>query len=350
MKKSLSIISMSILIAIFATGCGSEDESTAAENNAANNQLEENTTDNNNVVENSGTNEENNENEANEEEQPAEITVEHQLGDTVVPTNPESVVVFDYGVLDSLRELEIDPVAVPQGNIPAYLDEFESDDYTNAGTLFEPDFETIYDLAPDLIIISGRAAEAYDDLSEIAPTIHIGVDTTNYVESFKENTTLLGEIFGKTAEVEAKLAEIDKEIVSLHETASSNDSTGLITMASEGALSAYGPGSRFGVIHDEFGVAAADEGIEEANHGQTVSFEYVLETNPDYLFVLDRGAAVGAEDEESAQDTVENELVQQTTAYQEDNIIYLDPGYWYLASGGLTSVSEMVKEIQAGLE
>jgi len=350
MKKSLSIISMSILIAIFATGCGSEDESTAAENNAANNQLEENTTDNNNVVENSGTNEENNENEANEEEQPAEITVEHQLGDTVVPTNPESVVVFDYGVLDSLRELEIDPVAVPQGNIPAYLDEFESDDYTNAGTLFEPDFETIYDLAPDLIIISGRAAEAYDDLSEIAPTIHIGVDTTNYVESFKENSTLLGEIFGKTAEVEAKLAEIDEEIATLHETASSNDSTGLITMASEGALSAYGPGSRFGVIHDEFGVAAADEGIEEANHGQTVSFEYVLETNPDYLFVLDRGAAVGAEDEESAQDTVENELVQQTTAYQEDNIIYLDPGYWYLASGGLTSVSEMVKEIQAGLE
>jgi len=350
MKKSLSIISISILIGLFATGCGSEDESTTANNNANNNQAEENTTNNNNVEENNDLNEENNVNEANEEEADAEITVEHELGDTVVPANPESVVVFDYGVLDTLRELEINPVAVPQGNIPAYLDEFESDEYTNAGTLFEPDFETLYDISPDLIIISGRAAEAYDDLTEIAPTIHVGVDTTNYIESFKENTTLLGEIFGKTAEVDAKLAEIDEEIASLHETASSNDSTGLITMASEGALSAYGPGSRFGVIHDEFGVAAADEGIEEANHGQTVSFEYVLETNPDYLFVLDRGAVVGGEDEESAQDTIENELVQQTTAYQEDNIIYLDPGYWYLSGGGLTSVSEMVKEMQAGLE
>lgn len=348
MKKSLSIISMAMLLAVFTAACGTDEESNAAGNSAA--ETEQNTEQENNVNENEEVEENNsNKNEENNEETPAEITVEHELGETVVPTNPENVVVFDYGVLDTLREIGVDPIAVPQGSIPDYLTEFESDDYENAGTLFEPDFETIYGLEPDLIIISGRAAEAYDELTEIAPTIHVGVDTANYVESFQENTMLLGEIFGETELVESKLAEIDEEITTLHETASTSESTGLFTMANEGALSAYGPGSRFGIIHNEFGVAAADENIEDANHGQNVSFEYVLETNPDYLFVMDRGVAIG-DDEISAQETIENELVQQTSAYQEDNIIYLDPSYWYLASGGLTSVAEMVKEMQEGLD
>lgn len=347
MKKSLSIIFMAMLLAVLAVACGSDENSNASGNNVEvneNNNAEENTA-NEDVDENNEA-----ENAANDEEVASEITVEHELGETVVPANPESVVVFDYGVLDSLRELGVDPVAVPQGNIPAHLDEFESDDYENAGTLFEPDFETIYGLSPDLIIISGRTSEAYDELNDIAPTIHMGVDNTNYIESFKENVTLLGEIFGETELVESRLADIDESIADLNEAAAESGQTGLITMASEGSLSAYGPGSRFGIIHAEFGVGAADENIEEANHGQNVSFEYVLDTNPDILFVIDRGAAVGNDDDISAQETIENELVQQTTAYQEGNVIYLDGGYWYLAGGGLTSVSEMVNEVQSAVE
>ncbi|MGJ9382792.1 siderophore ABC transporter substrate-binding protein [Salipaludibacillus sp. CF4.18] len=354
MKKSLSIISMSMLLAVFTVACGSNEESNAAENNAAAN--EESTEQENNASENENTEVENAANESNEnagnaevEETPAEITVEHELGETVVPTNPENVVVFDYGVLDTLREIGVDPIAVPQGNIPEYLGEFEGEEYENAGTLFEPDFETIYGLEPDLIIISGRAAEAYDELSEIAPTIHVGVDTANYVESFQENSRLLGEIFGETELVETKLAEIDEAIATLHETATANEITGLFTLANEGELSAYGLGSRFGIIHDEFGIPAADENIEDSSHGQNVSFEYVLETNPDYLFVMDRGAAIG-DDEFSAQETIENELIKQTTAYQEDNVVYVDPSFWYLAAGGLTSVAGMVEDVQEGLE
>lgn len=352
MKKSLSILSLTLLLSVFAVACGADEDTGAAgdNNNNTDNNAEENN-DNNNA-DNDEAVDNNNENEGNEDEgeEASEITVEHELGETVVPVNPENVVLFDFGVLDTLREFGVEPAAIPQGNVPEHLSEYGSDDYANAGTLFEPDFETIYGLDPELIIIGGRTSDAYDELSDIAPTIHMGVDNTNYIESFKENTTLLGEIFGEEELVEERLAEIDQDVAELNDMATNSDGEGLIVMTSEGALSAYGPGSRFGIIHAEFGVAAADDGIEEANHGQNVSFEYVVETDPDYLFVIDRGAVTGGGDDETAEETLDNELIQQTTAAQEGNIVYLDGGYWYIAGGGLTSVAGMIDEIRSGLE
>src|SRR5690554_978385 len=67
-----------------------------------------------------------------------EITVEHELGKTTVPVNPETIAVFDFGTLDTLDNLGVTVDALPLANVPGYLDQFASDEYTNAGTLFEP--------------------------------------------------------------------------------------------------------------------------------------------------------------------------------------------------------------------
>src|SRR5690606_11602796 len=186
----------------------------------------------------------------------------------------------------------------------------------------------------------------YEEFSDIAPTIHLGVDTTKYMESFESNMTTLGEIFGKEDEMKEELAAIETQIEDVK--ASTTDEKALIVLANEGKVSAYGAASRFGIIHDVFGVKQADEGIEASTHGQSISFEYILETNPDMMFVVDRNAAVG--NDASAKDSLENELVQKTTAYQNDKIIYLDPDFWYLSGGGLQSVSQMVADIQSAFE
>lgn len=275
------------------------------------------------------------------------MTVTHELGETEVPKNPEKVVVFDFGILDTLDQLGVESVAgVAQGNIPTYLEKYEdTEKYENIGTLKEADFEAIHAMDPDLIIISGRQAEMYSEFSEIAPTIHLGVDTTDYMNSFTTNMETVGEIFGKEAEVEEELTAINEQIEGVKEKTSTSDEKGLIVLANEGKVSAYGAASRFGIIHDVFGVKQADEGIEASTHGQSITYEYILDTNPDVMFVVDRNAAVG--NEASAKDSLENELVQKTNAYQNDNIIYLDPDYWYLSGGGLQSVSEMVDAIES---
>ncbi|ANU21201.1 ABC transporter [Planococcus plakortidis] len=277
------------------------------------------------------------------------MTVTHELGETEVPKNPEKVVVFDFGILDTLDQLGVESVAgVAQGNIPTYLEQYEdTEKYENIGTLKEADFEAIHAMDPDLIIISGRQAEMYNEFSDIAPTIHLGVDTTDYMNSFTTNMETVGEIFGKQAEVEEELAAINEQIEGIKEKTASSDEKGLIVLANEGKVSAYGAASRFGIIHDVFGVKQADEGIEASTHGQSITYEYILDTNPDIMFVVDRNAAVG--NDASAKDSLENELVQKTNAYQNDKIIYLDPDYWYLSGGGLQSVSEMVNAIESAL-
>jgi iron complex transport system substrate-binding protein len=276
------------------------------------------------------------------------LTIKHESGETPVPKNPQKVVVFDYGVLDSLDKLGVNITGVPKESLPSYLSKFKADKYENVGTLFEPDFEKIHKMKPDLIIISGRSSEAYDELSKIAPTINMQVDSANYMQSFEDNVKTLGKIFNKEDLAKKELAKVDEAVKNLHDKAASMNKKTLVTLVSGGKVSAYGPGSRFGLIHDVFGLKPVDRSIKASTHGQSISFEYIVEKNPDYLFVVDRGAVVG--DEKSAKQVIENALVKKTKAYQNHHITYLNPDYWYLSSGGLTSVSKMVKEVTEGIE
>lgn len=322
MKKITLTLFTALLILVLAA-CGSDDDNNNDSSNAAG------------------------------DTETATVTVEHELDTTEVPVNPEKVVVFDFGILDSLDKLGVDAVSAvaKSGTLPSYLEKYEGDDYENIGSLKEPDFEKISEIDPDLIIISGRQASLYDQLTELAPTIHLGVDTTNYMESFKENMTTLGQIFEKESEVEAELETIDAAIADLKERAEATDEKALIILANDDKISAYGQNSRFGIIHDVFGVAPIDEGIEATTHGMNVTFEYVMEQNPDILYVVDRAAVVtSGEASSAAQQLVENQLVENTNAYKNDNIVYLNPEYWYLSGGGLVSVLEMVNQIDESIK
>ncbi|MBS4209557.1 siderophore ABC transporter substrate-binding protein [Bacillus sp. FJAT-50079] len=328
MKKLLSIASIVFLMMVLAA-CGS--------NNSKNEGAENN---NNNSADN--------EPKTEEVEEVEELTIKHQLGETPVKVNPEKVVVFDFGSLDTLDKLGIEVTALPQNNIPSYLEKYEDEKYVNVGSLKEPDLEKINEIKPDLIIISGRQSDLYEEFSKIAPTIFLGVDTARYMESFEENVKTIGQIFDKEAEAEAELAKIEDDIKALNDKASALDEKALIVLANEGKVSAYGPSSRFGIIHDVFGFAPVDSTIEVSTHGQSISFEYILEKDPDVLFVIDRSAAVGGE--AGAKESIENDLVKGTKAYKNGKIIYLDPDFWYLSGGGLESVAQMVNEVGASVE
>lgn len=282
-------------------------------------------------------------------EQSTEMTITHELGETVLPKTPEKVVVFDFGLLDTLDTLGVEVAGVPQSAMPPYLEKYAGSEYTNLGSLKEPDFEAIHALKPDVIFISTRQADLYDQFAEIAPTIYVAVDTTNYLESYTNNIKMLGEVFNKEAEVEKELAAVTEKIEEIKGLVEGNEEKALIIMSNEGKISAYGHNSRFGLIHDVFGYKEADENIEESTHGQSVTFEYVLETNPDILFVLNRDAAVNA-GAPTNNDAIENEIVQKTNAYKNGKIVYLDPAAWYLAGGGLQSMKTMIDDAEKGVK
>lgn len=279
---------------------------------------------------------------------PTTVEVTDENGTVEVPINPEKVVVFDMGSLDTIDALGAGDAVVGTAvdNLPSYLSDYE--DVEAAGGIKEPDVEAINALAPDLIIISGRQSDYYEQLSEIAPTIYLSVDYTDTWNSIQDNVNTLATIFGSEAAAKEQLADLDSQIKELSEKAAASEDKTLVTLVNEGELSAFGAGSRFGIVYDTFGFAEADEAIESSTHGQSISYEYVLETNPDVLFVVDRTQAIGGDT--SNNNIADNELVQQTTAGTNDQVIALDPEVWYLSGGGLESVQLMIDDVNQVFE
>jgi len=280
-------------------------------------------------------------------EKAEELKITNPQGEAVVKKNPEKVVVFDFGILDTLDELGVKVTGVPQAIVPDYLKKYAGKEYTNVGSLKEPDFEAIHALKPDVIFISARQAELYKQFEEIAPTVYVDMDYKDYMGSFEKNMNLIGKIFDKEKEVEAELKEIKSSAEEINKKASESGEKSLLVLANEGKVSAFGSKSRYGFIHDVFGFKQSDENIEVSQHGQNITFEYILKQNPDILFVIDRTAAVGGS--VGAKETIENELVKKTNAYKDGKIVYLDGKNWYLSGGGLQSFKAMIDEVNVAL-
>jgi iron complex transport system substrate-binding protein len=281
---------------------------------------------------------------ASAEAAPEEITVTHAQGETTVPVKPERVLTFDIAALTTLDALGVDVWGLPKENLPGSLEKYASDDYENIGTLFEPDYEAVQAAEPDLIIVAGRSAAVYPELSKIAPTIDLSNDAADFRNSVVANAATLGEIFDRSDEVDEMVATLDDSVSDVQDVAA-DAGTGLIVMTNAGEVSAFGPGSRFGFLHDDLGIAPAIEDVEAATHGEAVSFEFLLETDPDWLFVVDRDAATtGATD--NAKAVLDNEIVKQMSAYKNDRIVYVDPVAWYIVNGGLSNLQAMTDEVE----
>jgi iron complex transport system substrate-binding protein len=241
------------------------------------------------------------------------------------------------------------PVAgVPGSAIPPALAKYKADSYPKIGTLFEPDYEAINAAEADLVIVGGRSQAKYADVAKIAPTIDLTSDDKDLIGSVKKNAGILGQIFGRQAEIKANVDKLDASIEKLRGIAAEKG-TGLILLTTGGKISAYGKGSRFGVLHDVFGIKPADPDLQVATHGQAVSYEYILETNPDWIFVVDRDAAIGQQAQPAAA-LLDNELVRQTKAWKDGHVVYLDSAKLYLTASGLKSQQDIVDQLTQALE
>ena len=78
--------------------------------------------------------------------------------------------------------------------------------------------------------------------------------------------------------------------------------------------------------------------------------EFIVEKAPDYIFVMDRDAAIGTDGAKLAREIMENELVMGTDAYKNGNIVYLaHPAVWYTAEGGITALDLMLQDLESEL-
>ena len=277
------------------------------------------------------------------------VAITHKLGTITVPIKPKRVVVMDFGTLDTLDALGVDvQYAVPKANLPAYLAGFKDDGVVNIGGLKEFNLETINAFKPELIIISGRQQDYYKELSPIAPVLFVDNLAKNYLASVEGTLTAIASIFDEKTKVDAAYSEIKAAIARVKTKAATGGKNTLVLLTNDGKVSAYGSGSRFGIIHDVLGLPQADAKIKVGTHGQLVNYEYIAMVNPDIIFVVDRSAAVG--NKADGVRILDNALVGKTNAAKNGRIVALDPDVWYLSGGGLQSLAKMVGEIEAVLD
>lgn len=273
------------------------------------------------------------------------ITITHLLGNINVNKNPQRVVVLDFSALENLDFIGVKPVAVPKSGLPAHLIKFRDDSSVmDVGSITEINIEKINEAQPDLIIIGHRLVDFYDQLSAIAPVLYpTPVDAVNFMEAFEKNIGDIAQLFDKQEEVDRAKADILSKIDKAKRIISSSDENALILLHNRGRFSAYGSGSRFGIIHDVLGISEAAEGLGVHRHGNPVSSEFIQKENPDIIFIIDRSRVV--DKNETNKKEIENLLIKGTSAAKNGKIYYLNPEIWYLAGGGIASVNIMIDEV-----
>ncbi len=295
-----------------------------------------------------------------------------------IPYDPQRIAVLDFAVLDALDNLGLgDRVVGTASTTLDYLKHYtEDENVTLLGTIKEADLESVMKCEPDVIFIGGRLSSMYDALSEIAPVVFLSIDVTT--EGVVAGTARIAEtvasLFGMEDAVAEKLAGFDARVSAL--AAAAEGKTAMVGMCTSGSFNVLGDDGRCSIIGREIGfnnlsnTVTGDEksgsngGGQGGNggqgggsgkggtstHGNEASFELLVSLNPDYVFVMDRDAAIGTDGAQTAQQIMENELVMTTDAYKNGNVVYLaHPNAWYTAEGGITALDLMLSDLESAL-
>ena len=369
-KKLYLMLTMAIILVLAACSGGSEEETAteeegASEEAASEESAEEETAEDEEASESAETIAYENQFEigSGERGEEGEAT---QIDETVeLPKNSDKVVIFDLGVASTFKALGLEEniMGLPKGENNASLgdtiaDTYESEDYVNLGGLKEPDYEALAALDPEIIMIHGRQSNSavISELEKAAPNaeiIHVAADNSNYFEDVKEMTMFIGEMYDVQDKAQELVDDLDSKLAEVNEKVAASELPMLFVQTNGGNLSFHGVGGRYDFLYNDFGFTSAgeQEESEEATdgHGNEISFEFIAETNPGLILLMDRGAAV-SEGEATSSDVLENEVTSGVDAIEEDNVYELNPQNWYLNAGGYLTALAQVEEINEAVD
>ena len=269
-----------------------------------------------------------------------------------VPYDPQRIAVLDMAALDILDALGVGGRVVGTADTSLeYLQDYLHDGIADLGTIKEADLEAVMACEPDVIFIGGRLASSYDALSEIAPVVYLSTDTEiGVVESVRRNAAAIASLFGLEDKVDQWMADFNARIAALQ--AVSAGKTAIVGMCTSGSFNVLGNDSRCSMIGREIGFTniGVNADMDTSTHGTEASFEFLVQKAPDYIFVMDRDAAIGTDGAQLARDIMENQLVMGTDAYKNGHLVYLaHPAVWYTAEGGITALDIMLSDLESAL-
>ena len=273
-------------------------------------------------------------------------------------TVPERAVVYDLATLDTMQTLGIPVAGVPKAQFPAYLAGYGDAKYTVVGSLFEPDYDALSKIQPDLIIVGGRSSAKAEVLGKVALTLDFGVKPATMLQDIERNITKIADMYGKQEQGKALVAKIQREVAELNQLAS-QAKPGVLLMAINERIMPQAPGSRFGFLFDVFGAKSMLTAKDlPVRGGPAFTFDDLAKLQPEWIYVIDRNTGVGSAAGGGAivpsQKVFDNAQVKSTPAGQKGQVVFLDPKGWYLmGSTGptalLNNIAQLKQAYQAAL-
>lgn len=261
------------------------------------------------------------------------VEITDNNGTHTIEVPPASVVALDNRTFETLDAWGIELSAAARTLMPSTIGYKTDESIPDIGNHREPNLELIVAAEPDLIINGQRLTGFFDDIAKLAPdATQIVLDPTEdelLTDGLKRQTTTLGQIFGKESEADALNQELDDAIAAAKDAYESGQ-TVMAVNVSGGNIGYIAPtlGRALGPVFDilELTPALEIENASEDHQGDDISVEAIADSNPDWILVMDRDAAVSADDPSyvPANEVLENSAaLQNVTAIAEGNIVYM---------------------------
>ncbi|MCK0091891.1 iron-siderophore ABC transporter substrate-binding protein [Rhodococcus sp. F64268] len=254
-------------------------------------------------------------------------TVTHALGETVIESKPERVIVLDSGELDDVLSLGITPVglASPESasGQPSYLAD-KLDGVADVGTINNLNLEAISALQPDLILGSQlRADKLYPQLSSIAPTVF----SIRPGFPWKENFLLVADSVGDENEAVEVLNNYQARADEVRASIDGDPTISLVRFMS-GKIRLYGNLSFIGVILQDAGLPRpAIQDIDEL--AVELSPETITEADGDQIFYTSYGRPESTDEAT----VVAGPLWNQIEAVKDGRVERVSDETWFLGLG-----------------
>ncbi|WP_373889616.1 siderophore ABC transporter substrate-binding protein [Massilia sp. MB5] len=255
---------------------------------------------------------------------------------------------------DFLDQLGVPIAGMVKDYVPHFLAKYKDDQQVqDLGAIVQPNLERVHALHPDLVLITPLQANHYQELTEIAPTLHFDVDFGNsqsgHFDVVKDHLLTLGRIFGKEELARSKAAELDAKVQAARRATAGRAEKALVVLHNNGAFSSFGVRSRYGFVFNALGVQPASTAVETSLHGQPISSEFIQQADPDILYVVDRTAVMDRRPVIDAAQ-VSNPLLRQTKAWKNGRVVFVDADAWYTTGACLSALKIVVDDVLKGYQ
>lgn len=257
--------------------------------------------------------------------------VDHALGQTKVPMNPQRIVVLDLG-LDTVLSLGVKPVGstlVP-GKSYRGLD-YLSDRFRGIESVGHPDtpnLETIAALKPDLILgAKWHGQNNYKLLSQIAPTVIAEVEITS---EWKKLLNKYAEALGKTDKAEQILADYHTRIEKFQAQMGDRLATEVsIVRVSQDRTTIYLENSFCGTVVADIGLPRPAYQTNTKQFTMAIGKESLHIADGDVIFVSTFGSSqeIAKEAQSALKQLKADPLWLKLNAVRQDKV-YEVPSYW----------------------